>query len=452
MIGRINAGQNNLQNDLQYEGDFNNSNFHSSYDEFSKLKDSLLSQYPFSLELINSIQEKFSFEMNFNNITAQKVLNEIEAQLLNYSGDVDEKILKKVINDSLDTCIKNNKGKKKNAQNNKNIKSGNLGKNLNNLEISSNNNSSNKLSNNFQSHSGNRSNLEDLSNQKINFDLEGKEIKFEVISSYNEKNLSSPYAYNSKEITCTLFSNFEINEYSMIPKDDDVVFEEYADYFKFYKDQFFEAYQIEKDDPLLDVDKFFLLVTFANYEGKPIISDIELVNPLKNYTKYSLKIENENIKDYYFFTGQMVYVEGYVKNKEIYAQKIIFGINPVCYTVSDSYIKGFFQDSNPFLIFAVNGPIFNKSNLDFTLFLKTLTHIAEENPHALILNGPILNVDNTMIMSGDLRVNEDILGDSIYPGIDGSNMNYFELFEFIILKINEIFKVRKNLKFNLKNF
>ena len=111
-----------------------------------------------------------------------------------------------------------------------------------------------------------------------------------------------------------------------------------------------------------------------------------------------MKIENENItRDYYFFNGQIIFIEGHIKNNEIYAQKILFGIAPVTYNLNDSYVRGFFQESNPYITYALNGPILNKTNFNMGIFLHTLNHIANDNPHALIINGPIFNLDDAMI-------------------------------------------------------
>jgi len=79
----------------------------------------------------------------------------------------------------------------------------------------------------------------------------------------------------------------------------------------------------------------------------------------------------------------------------------------------------------------INGPIFNKTDLDLKPFTMALEKAANENPHTLILLGPILNSENKKIESGILPINE----------FDGQSQNYFEYFENIFIKINEIFKV-----------
>jgi len=80
----------------------------------------------------------------------------------------------------------------------------------------------------------------------------------------------------------------------------------------------------------------------------------------------------------------------------------------------------------------MNGPIFNKTELDQKAFILALEKAAEENPHALILMGPILNSENKKIESGILPVINEV---------DGQSLNYYEYFELIFVQINELFKV-----------
>jgi hypothetical protein len=377
----------------------------NSKNEFSKLRDELVLNYPISLEAINSLEETITFEMSYNHLTAQTILFEIEAAMLSEQvNKLSEKQLKEIITKCMNTCLSNQKGKKKNQG----VKSNQVKSDI-----------SMKLNYDV--------NMNDLA-EAIQL---SKELRFDSMTSFNEKGHSSSKSFNHQDISYTFFPHFEVKEYDLCPKDEDTYYEEYLKYFEEYKKKFLENLGIEPDNPLLEIDKFVLLVAFDNYEGKPLLSDIVLIDPLKNFQKFNLKIENENIlRDYYFFNGQIVFIEGHAKNNEIFAQKIIFGAPPQTYTLNDSYVKGFFQDAAPYIINVVNGPILNKTNVDLSIFLQTMQEISKDNPHALIINGPILNVDNAMIQSGEIQYNDGV-------------MNYFDLFENVLIELGKIFNVRK---------
>lgn len=57
--------------------------------------------------------------------------------------------------------------------------------------------------------------------------------------------------------------------------------------------------------------------------------------------------------------------------------------------------------------------------------------IAEDKPHLIIIGGPIVNIENTLIKDAEIKTSQDA----------NENINYFELFEIFLIKINEIFKV-----------
>jgi hypothetical protein len=65
-------------------------------------------------------------------------------------------------------------------------------------------------------------------------------------------------------------------------------------------------------------------------------------------------------------------------------------------------------------------------------FVSILNNISLENPHALILNGPFLSCDNTLLSTGNIKINEN----------DENGLEYEEFFELIISKINLIFAVK----------
>jgi hypothetical protein len=368
----------------------------SKENEFEVLKQELVEKYGLTYDFLTQMENSYAVDMQFNKITAQSVIYEIEASLISRSSEINKIQMKDIVSKSIESLLQKAAKQKKKP----------------NVKISKDNKANDFL---------------------INEDKGGiiKELQFELFVSFNNESLNISRVLNSSDINYTFLSNLEIIEYDIIPKDEDSYYEEYLKYFEEYKKNLLISRGIEVDNPLLDVDKFVFLVTFNNFEGKPLMSDIVLVNPSKNFKQFSLKMENDILKDFNFFNGQIIYIEGYAKGNEIYAQKIIFGFSLITYALSDSYVKGFFHETNPFLIYAINGPFMNKKNVDLTVLKKTLNYIANENPHALILNGPILNVDNEMIASGEINF-----------GNKESSTNYFELFEMILSEILRIFQVK----------
>jgi hypothetical protein len=409
----------------------NSNNLNQNSDtEFFKLKSELLLNYPVREETLNALEVQIGFDLGFNNITAQQILLEMEAYFISNNMDnktINEKIIKDVLIECVGKLIKKSEKDKakKRPQVNRNFAA--IETNIKNP-----NNMNNLTQNNLVS-----SNINETATQILNeinyVTVSKKEIAIENYSTFSEKSHLHPTILNSREISYSFFSNFEIKEYSILPKDEETYMEEYKNYFKMAKAVFMESLKIEADDPLMDADKFILLVTFENTEGKPLITDIVLVDPLQDYKKFFLKIENEScLNDYYFFSGQLIYVEGLVKNNDLFAQKIVYGMPILEYGISEPYVRGFFQESAPYLIYALNGPILNKNDIDFGLFIATLRNLANDDPHALILSGPILNIENAAISSGDIKFTNNN---------DENNANYFELFEFFLNKLNEIFFV-----------
>jgi hypothetical protein len=98
-------------------------------------------------------------------------------------------------------------------------------------------------------------------------------------------------------------------------------------------------------------------------------------------------------------------------------------------------VMQFYKEASPYLIHILNGPIFNRKEINFDLFTQTLNSIAMENPHALILSGPFISLDNSAVVSGDIKENAN----------NESSMNYYDFFENIIRRINEVFASKKTI-------
>jgi hypothetical protein len=179
----------------------------------------------------------------------------------------------------------------------------------------------------------------------INTTQGGKNINFETTTSYNDKEHSLPMYYNGSDITYNFYTNLQLAEYSIIPKDERAYNEEYKVYFNEVRKAFLKDLNIQETDPLLDVDKFVLLVTFDNFEGRLSLSEMVLVDPLNDYKRYYVKFEQpETMREYYLFTGQIIYVNGFVKNDEIYVNKIINGMTLLSYKLDENYVKSFYKE------------------------------------------------------------------------------------------------------------
>lgn len=360
------------------------------------VKARVLEIYPISENTFENIAERLNYDMSFHNITAEQLTDEIEAAYLDPAvkeSITDEISMRDLILKCLNTLITKYQNRTSTIQ---------------------------------------QEEREALNKARLNFGRTNR-IQIESINCFNQKGHTNPLSLNAKDISYSFFSDFEIKEYSLIPKDEETVLDDYKNYFKDMKQQFMTALNIEEDNPLLDVDKFILLVSFDNTEGKPTLGDLCLIDPLRDYKKFTLKLESDTIlKDYYFISGQLIYLEGHAKNHEIYANKITFGLPLIEYSITEKYLSSFFGEASPYLIYAVNGPILNKKDFNLSLFLSTLANISNDNPHALILNGPLLNVDNEALAPCDINIQ----GES-------SSMNYFEIFELILTKINIIFAVRE---------
>jgi DNA polymerase alpha subunit B len=87
------------------------------------------------------------------------------------------------------------------------------------------------------------------------------------------------------------------------------------------------------------------------------------------------------------------------------------------------------------LVHIVNGPIFNKNDINFDVFLQTMNTIACENPHVLVLSGPFLNIDNDAMLAGDIKLSPD----------SEMSLTYNEFYDYILVKLNDIFSQKRTL-------
>lgn len=275
--------------------------------------------------------------MSYNNISGDTVSNEIEAYLLNESRDksFNEKEISDLIKSSVTTIIE------KLPKTNKKLNNSN---NLNNV-----NTFSNSKNLNYEFNKDNISN--NVSNNLNNVTSTFKAIKFEPVTSFSECNYGNSNLLNSKSIAANFYSDLEIKEYTVLPKDEESYFDEYKNYFTNQKRIFLEQLKITLDDPFLELEKFIFVVIFDSFQTKVALNEIILVDPLKNYSRYNLKFESDSCyKDFYFFSGQIIYVEGILKHSEMFATKIVSGMPLVQYDLQESYVKAFYSEVNIYLI------------------------------------------------------------------------------------------------------
>lgn len=181
-----------------------------------------------------------------------------------------------------------------------------------------------------------------------NYEGNKKTIKFEISKTFDEDNNGFSEKRNSSEIHLKFFPDKNIEEYSMVPINENVYVEEYKEYFRNVKNSFKENYYalIGQQSDTFEYDKFILLVLFENSESKPSLSEIGFFDPLDNFKKYTIRDEDlATLKDYYFFNGQIVMIEGELDNNNTIAIKDLRnGFVPDCYNLDYDHIMSFFKN------------------------------------------------------------------------------------------------------------
>ena len=90
-----------------------------------------------------------------------------------------------------------------------------------------------------------------------------------------------------------------------------------------------------------------------------------------------------------------MYFEGERKsNNEIIVKHFMPGFPFVTYSIQEEFLRHYYIESSPYLIYSLNGPFYSKDNHDLSVLKKTLQLIKNENPHCLIINGPIIYSEN----------------------------------------------------------
>ena len=351
--------------------------------EYEILKTMIFNEYQFDIDKDEDINSKeFKYQMEYNNIDANSIFSEIKATLFNKG--MSNIITAKIINDSLEQKIKDLESKQK-KPNKKNIQ-------INQPQIQKNLNIS----------------IENIENQ---FCLRDMNI-------YNNN-------INSNSITITQMKS--INPYPLIPKDNRANFDEYKNYFIEVKNELLKEYNINQNDPLLGINRFVLVLSFESTDTKPLLSEIVGYDPSNDYIKYQLKFSNnDNDFDYYFMSGQIIFLEGNLINDNtcIEISKFSKGFDMYSYDLINDFVSQFYKnDDGVYIIYSMNGPYYPKNQINLDPFISLLSSLSQKEPHSIIINGPFIYSENEQIQSGDL----------------GEYETYINLFKLILKSINQIF-------------
>ena len=222
------------------------------YDEYTNLINELVSKGFINQNQIANLTRDYQTQMKAYTITQQDIELELEALKLNKKDESPVVMLNTALSRSVDAKIKKEKVPK---QKNKIKVEGSIKSAKKNIMTTLNSNTLN-----------------------VSFKSDSKTI-------FSESN-SQPYppsSYNSHIIS---LSPPKCDEYSLIPKDEWENSDDYRKYFMNVKQNLLKSLDIKEDDPLLDVNKFVLVVIFETSEYTPKLEDVYGVNPLAEYEKF----------------------------------------------------------------------------------------------------------------------------------------------------------------------
>ncbi len=324
-------------------------NFKNNYEELKKRL----------IEEKNFIEQDFyffennqtSFNMNYYNIKTNDILNDLEAKIFNSNiNNLTENLISKsLLIEYLKLSVEEQITKKQKIEkNNKTIINQQNDNKLNIINHNINPDSNNKTFTK-EEEIQQKMNSERNDNNNVIFKYDHKNnIVFKIISTFDENNNSFSQNRNDSEIKLNFFEEKITEEYQLVPSNDSIFLEQYKLYFANVKESFKENYfsLIGQQSDTFGLDKFILLVIFENTDGKPSYKDIGFFDPLNNFKKYSLREEDfSNLRDYYFFNGQIVLIEGEVDNNNMITLKDLRkGFVPDLYNLDYQYIMSFFKN------------------------------------------------------------------------------------------------------------
>ena len=234
-------------------------------------------------------------------------------------------------------------------------------------------------------------------NSKVN-------VKYSTTIMYNLGNNEMEKEFNIKNPLFNESSFQTVPTYDLLPKDQSIQKDGYEKYFSEIKKKLMEELNINPDDPLLGTGKFILFVAFDVIDAKPTFDDLIGIDPLDEYKKYILKV-NQNMNNLFLVSGQIIYIDGnLIENGTIIEVRSFrngFDINE--YSISYDQIKDFYnKSSNPYAIYSMNGPYFSKETIDLTVFKQVIQQVAIKNPHLFIVNGPFFSSENEKVKWGEV--------------------------------------------------
>ena len=234
-------------------------------------------------------------------------------------------------------------------------------------------------------------------NSKVN-------VKYSTTIMYNLGNNEMEKEFNIKNPSFDESSFQTVPTYDLLPKDQSIQKDGYEKYFSEIKKKLMEELNINPDDPLLGTGKFILFVAFDVIDAKPTFDDLIGIDPLDEYKKYILKV-NQNMNNLFLVSGQIIYIDGnLIENGTIIEVRSFrngFDINE--YSISYDQIKDFYnKSSNPYAIYSMNGPYFSKETIDLTVFKQVIQQVAIKNPHLFIVNGPFFSSENEKVKWGEV--------------------------------------------------
>ncbi len=321
---------------------------------------------------LNSLSsDQFPFQINYYKITANEIIDDVEAKLFNIQQDFETtpssklvEMIKASLQEQIAKKEKGDKSHKSYSMNNNEVLMTNIIKKSSAPRNTSEEEEILKINNlNIVNTALNTTNV------LFKTERDAKKIKFDTIYTFDEDSNGFSDKRNDNEIKLNFFEDKNTQEYPLVPNNESFFMEKFKEYFFMVKDSLKENYfgLIGKDSKSAEIDRMILLVLFENIDGKPSFSDLGFFDPLNNFKKYTIRDEDLNtLNDFYFFNGQIVMIEGDVDNTNtITLRDIRNGFVPDSYNLDPQYIKSFFKNVNLFQIELLIKNIFVFKKLNF---------------------------------------------------------------------------------------
>ena len=362
------------------------------YSKINELLDDIQKKYNISKDVLLKYidQARIDYQLDFYKIDIQMVEDEIDAININEKGNT---ITEATVNEALKKVIER---EQKEYEENHNIKINSTKKDIKQIEKKD-------LLMMAPSNTRNEPAQKYIipTNSKIN-------VKYNTTIMYNLGNNEMEKEFNIENPSINESLLQTIPTYDLLPKDQSVQKDGYEKYFSEIKKKLMEELNINPDDSLLGISKFVLFVAFDVIDAKPTFDDLIGIDPLNDYKKYILKV-NQNMNNLFLVSGQIIYVEGnLIENGTIIEVRNFrngFEINE--YSINYDQIRSFYEKSrSPYAIYSMNGPYFSKDTIDLTVFKQVIRQVAIKNPHFFIVNGPFFSSENEKVKSGEVDTEE----------------------------------------------